>query len=98
MLDVLLHILKWVLIALALSPIILAFGSVFINGTIRPMLIPKAEIERLAAELISRHQYPEEAAAIEEHAAWYRSDNYGQGKWRRIRKAIELHRDNYSAA
>jgi len=84
-LDILLLVVKWTMIALALSPIILAFASVFIDGTIRPMLIPDAEIKRLAAELISRHENPEEVAFIEEHSAWYRSNNFEQGKWRRVR-------------
>jgi hypothetical protein len=30
----------------------------------------------------------EEAAIIEEHAAWHRSYSYEQGKWRRVRKVI----------
>ncbi|MFB9949975.1 hypothetical protein ACFFP0_14010 [Rhizobium puerariae] len=88
--DIVLLILKWSFIVIGLSPIILAFGCVFIDGTIRPMLVPKAEIERMAADLISRHNDPEEAAAIEEHAAWYRSNNFEQGKWRRVRKLISL--------
>jgi hypothetical protein len=86
--DIVLLVVKWVFILLALSPIIFAFGSVFIDGTIRPMLIPSAEIERLAAEMIERHEDPEEAAFIEEHAAWYRSNNFEQGKWRRVRKIV----------
>lgn len=88
--DIVLFILKWSSIVIGLSPIILAFAWVFIDGTIRPMLIPSDVIERIAADLISRYNDPEEAAAIEEHAAWYRSNNFEQGKWRRVRKFISL--------
>jgi hypothetical protein len=57
---------------------------------IRPLLIPKAEIERLADAL--RRNYPTdpaEAAFTEEQNAWYRSDTFEQGKWRRVRRWIE---------
>lgn len=74
--------------ALALSPIVFAIGFVLHNGVLKPILIPKAEIERMALDLIDQLEDPEGAALLEEHAAWYRSNNFQQGKWRRVRKRI----------
>ena len=56
---------------------------------IRPLLIPKADIERLANELRQSHPTdPVEPAYTEEQNAWYRGETYLQGKWRRIRKLL----------
>lgn len=79
--------------ALALSPIIFAMGFVLHRGVLKPILIPKSEIERMALDLIDRFNDPEGAAMIEEHSAWYRSDNFQQGKWRRVRKMIARMRE-----
>lgn len=81
--------LKWLLIAAAISPIVLGIGSVIVEGSILPRLIASEEIERLAEEFMRQHPgNPEKAVFIEEHAAWHRSRTYEQGKWRRVRKAI----------
>ncbi len=60
------------------------------QGRIRPLLIPRAEIERLADELVDKHgERAEEFAAIEEDRAWRYSQNFEQGKWLRVRKELE---------
>jgi hypothetical protein len=69
-------------------------GAVFLSvewqGRIRPLLIPRAEIEKLVDELIEKHgERAEEFAAIEEDRAWRYSQNFDQGKWRRVRKELE---------
>ncbi len=67
-----------------------AFLSVEWQGRIRPMLIPRAEIDKLADELIDKHgERAEEFAAMEEDRAWRYSQNFEQGKWRRVRKELE---------
>lgn len=67
-----------------------AFLSVEWQGRIRPLLIRHAEIERLADELIDNHgDRAEEMAFIEEDRAWRYSQNFEQGKWRRVRKVLE---------
>ena len=67
-----------------------AFLSVEWQGRIRPLLIPRAEIEKLVDELIDKHgERAEEFAAIEEDRAWRYSQNFDQGKWRRVRKELE---------
>lgn len=76
----------------------LAFGAfvlaVFLwvewQGRIRPLFIPRSEIERLADELVTAYgDRAEELAAIEEDRAWRYSQNFEQGKWRRVRKELE---------
>jgi hypothetical protein len=82
-------LLFWAVVVVFASPIWLALGWEIVEGLIRPHLIPSKEIERLASETMQR--YPDDplgAAGREEHAAWYRSESYEQGKWRRVRKAI----------
>ncbi|MDH4415147.1 MAG: hypothetical protein QE484_17710 [Rhizobium sp.] len=67
-----------------------AFLSVEWQGRIRPMLIPRAEIEQLADDLFDKHgDRAEEFAAMEEDRAWRYSQNFEQGKWRRVRKVLE---------
>jgi hypothetical protein len=80
--------LEWSLAAITLSPIAVACGIVIIDGVIKPMRIPEAEIDRMAVDLISRSEDPEGVALMEEHAARYRSDNFACGRWRRVRKRI----------
>ena len=82
-------VLWWAGLRLALSPVIIGIGGAIVEGSILPRLIPHAEIERLADDLMARYpDDPEEAAFIEEHAAWYRSESTEQGKWHRVRKAV----------
>lgn len=82
-------IFKWGLVALAVSPIVIGIGWEIVEGSILPRLIPHKEIEQLADDLIRRYpSNPHEAAFIEEHAAWFRSESYDQGKWHRVRKLI----------
>lgn len=77
-------------IGAATAPFWGSFLWVLWQGGVRPRLIPRAEIERLAAELIARHgDRAEEVAFIEEDRAWRYSDGFAQGKWRRVRKWIE---------
>ncbi len=87
--DTALVILKWTMIALALSPIIIGLGWSIIEGSILPRLIPRAEIATLADDFLRRYpDDPEYAAFIKEQAAWFRSDAFEQGKWSRVRKLI----------
>jgi hypothetical protein len=89
--ETLLLVLKWMLFALALSPIVIGIGWAIVEGSILPRLIPRAEIERLADDLMRRYPAdPEEAAFIEEQAAWFRSEGREQGKWHRVRRLIRL--------
>lgn len=66
------------------------FFSMEWHGRIRPMLIPRAEIKRMADELVEQHNdRAEEFAAMEEDRAWRYSKNFEQGKWKRVRNELE---------
>lgn len=81
--------LKWLLVGIALAPIIIGIGWSIVEGSILPRMIPRAEIASLADDIIRRHpDTPEYVAYIEEHAAWFRSHTFEQGKWHRVRKEI----------
>jgi len=89
MLDWLSLILKWLAVAVALSPIVIGIGWAVIEGSILPRLVPRKEIEAMADEVMRKHPSdPEDWAFMEEHAAWYRSLSFEQGKWHRVRKLI----------
>lgn len=81
--------LKWLVIAVALSPMVVGIGWVIYEGSIRSRLIPRVEIEAMADEVMRKHpEDPEEWAFMEEESAWYRSHTFEQGKWHRVRKVI----------
>lgn len=81
--------LKWLAVAAALSPIVIGIGWAVVEGSILPRLVPRAEIEAMADAVMRDHpDDPEEWAFMEEHAAWYRSLSFEQGKWYRVRKLI----------
>src|SRR5947209_5522270 len=86
---------KWSLVALAASPIVIGVGWGLVEDMILPRFIPRTEIDRLADTIMRRRPTdPEAAAFAEEHAAWYRSEGFEQGKWRRVRKAIRARLDS----
>jgi hypothetical protein len=56
---------------------------------VRPALVPRAEIDRLAAAMLAQHgDAAERMAFVEEDRAWRYSDTFEQGKWRRVRRAM----------
>lgn len=68
---------------------VFGIGWVIYDMEIRPRLIPRDEIEAMADEVMRKHpEDPEEWAFMEEHAAWYRSLSFEQGKRHRVRKVI----------
>jgi hypothetical protein len=59
--------------------------------SIKPRLIPREKIKRMAGELVARYgDDAEEAAFTNEDRAWRRSDTLEQGIWHQVR--LELHR------
>jgi hypothetical protein len=83
----------WMAIGAAASPIWGAFLWVLWEGSIRPRLIPVAEIDSLAAAMLARHgRRAEEMAFIEEDRAWRYSQSFERGKWLRVRKRIKERR------
>ncbi|WP_173935157.1 hypothetical protein [Chelativorans sp. Marseille-P2723] len=56
---------------------------------LKPLAIPKAEIDAIVDELIDRHgPDAEDWARSYEEEAWHRSDIVQQGRWRRIRREL----------
>jgi hypothetical protein len=77
------------LLAVAI-PIAGVFLYAAYDHQVRPLFIPKAEIERLARELIAKYpDNPEQAAFNEEYSAWRNSNGFDQGKWKRVRQIIK---------
>lgn len=81
---------------------LIAFGAfvlaVFLGVTwescIRPMLIANVEIKRIADELVKEHgERAAEIAFIEEDRAWRYSQNFEQGKWRRVRAELRRRKE-----
>jgi len=76
-----------------ISTLVLIFGAIglveFWAFRIRPLFIPKVEIDSVVDELIARHgPRAEEIAYINEDRAWRYSDTFEQGKWRRVRREL----------
>src|ERR1041384_1972434 len=84
------QIVLWIALAAAASPIRGGILLFLWSNVLLPLRIPRAEIERLAAELIARYgDEAEEVAFGEEYHAWRHSDGLGRGRWRRVRGGIE---------
>jgi hypothetical protein len=83
------NLLEIVIFAVCLSPIWGAFAWELWEGSIRPGLIPRDEIVAEADKLWAiDDDRAFDKACIEERAAWYRSNSFEQGRWRRIRCEI----------
>lgn len=81
---------NWLVIAAASAPLWGTMLWVYWEVDVRPRLIPKAEIEAEARAMLERWgERAAEMAFMEEHAAWFRSHISEQGRWHRIRVAIE---------
>ncbi|CAN1528016.1 hypothetical protein MCEMSEM23_01296 [Rhabdaerophilaceae bacterium] len=84
--------LSWIGLAYAIAvAAVFAFGIGFViwNDSIKPRLIPREDIARLASDIAARHpDDPEHAAYSELEAAWWRSDGAEQVKWKRVLKEI----------
>lgn len=83
-------VLRWTLCAIALSPVFLGIGWEIVEGSILPRLIPRAEIERLADEVIA--QFPDDPMQTvidNEKTAWVKAESGEQAKWRRVGKMIQ---------
>ena len=89
--DAYLSIIKWLAIALALSPAWATLMWHIWMLAIKPRLIPRGRIARMADELrIEYGEAAEEAAFTFEDRAWRHSQELEQGIWHQVR--IELHK------
>ena len=91
--DAVKQALLWAGIGAAASPIWGTLLWLFWEGGLRPHLVPRTEIDSLAARMVARHgRSAEEAAYLEEEYAWRSSRLFERGKWRRVRRRIEQKR------
>ena len=81
--------LAWSMIGLALSPI---WGALLIEvwqGSVKPRLIPRADLDRVAGDLVAQYRDSAgEVALRNEHRAWRDCDTFEQARWRRVRRII----------
>jgi hypothetical protein len=72
-----------------LGVFIFGIGFVIWHESIKPRLIPREDIARLADDIAARHpDDPDHAAYSELEAAWWKSDGAEQVKWKRVLKEI----------
>jgi len=80
----------WIVVFVALLPVILAAGLEIWEGCIRVRQIPPREIVSLASELRQKHgTRAAEIAFINEDRAWRYSDSFERGKWRRVKRHLQ---------
>ena len=83
-------LIAWLGVVSFLAPAVVAIAMGVWEGTIRPRRIPDDIINAEADDLTARFgEGAALAAFIEEQSAWYRSQTFEQGRWRRIRNVIE---------
>ncbi len=76
-----------------------AVGVVIWHDSVKPRLIPREEIARLADEIAARHpDDPDHAAYRELEAARWKSDGAEQVKWKRVLKEIRRREVNSAAS
>jgi len=91
MFDVVVYVFSWLVLIVFGSQVLIFIGLVtwmVWNDAIKPRLIPAAEIDRVAADIIAGYPDPEEEAFARHERAWYRSDGAAQTYWYRVRKAV----------
>jgi hypothetical protein len=93
--DTVKRALIWIAIVAATSPIWGTLLWLLWERGIRPRLIPRAEIDGLAATMIARHgRRAEEVVFAAEKYAWRNSQPFEQARWRRVRRRIESRKKN----
>lgn len=89
--DVISEVWRWLMLGFLGSQLV-GFVALLLwvvwTDAIKPRLIPFAEIDRVAAELVANYPDPEEEAFARHERAWYRSDGAEQTYWCRVRKAV----------
>lgn len=91
MLDVVVDVFSWPALIVCGGQVLIFIGLVMWmvwTDAIKPRLIPAAEIDRPADDIIAGYPDPEEEAFARHERAWYRSDGAGQTYWYRVRKAV----------
>lgn len=89
--DILGQAFSWLLLIFfggqALIFVGLVLWTIWIDA-IKPRLIPAADIDRVAADIVANYPDPEGEAFARHERAWYDSDGAEQTYWYRVRKAV----------
>lgn len=92
MVDLLLAVLHWLLLIFfggqAFAFVGLMLWTIWIDA-IKPRLIPAADIDRVAADIVASYPDPELEAFARHERAWYDSEGAEQTYWYRVRKAVQ---------
>ncbi|WP_436102025.1 hypothetical protein [Pararhizobium sp. LjRoot238] len=89
--DLILEALRWLLVAFFGGQVLVFIGLVLWTvwtDTIKPRLIPPAEIDHAADEIIAKFSDPEDEVSARHERAWYKSDGAEQAYWYRVRRAV----------
>ena len=90
--DILGQAFSWLLLIFfggqALIFVGLVLWTIWIDA-IKPRLIPAADIDRVAADIVANYPDPEGEAFARHERAWYDSDRAEQSYWYRVRKAVQ---------
>jgi len=90
--DILGQAFSWLLLIFfggqALIFVGLVLWTIWIDA-IKPRLIPAADIDRVAADIVANYADPEGEAFARHERAWYDSDGAEQTYWYRVRKAVQ---------
>ncbi|MDP9592277.1 UNVERIFIED_ORG: hypothetical protein J2W19_004865 [Shinella zoogloeoides] len=89
--DILRQAFSWLLLIFFGGQALIFIGLVLWTiwtDAIKPRLIPTAEIDRVADEIIGNFSDPHEEAFARHERAWYRSDGAEQTYWHRVLKAV----------
>lgn len=89
--DILLKAVSWLLVAFFGGQVLIFIGLILRmiwTDSIKPRLIPAAEIDRVADDIIASYPDPELEAFARHERAWYDSDGAEQTYWYRVRKAV----------
>jgi hypothetical protein len=89
--DIFVQALSWLLLIFFGGQALIFIGLVLWTiwtDAIKPRLIPAAEIDRVADDIIADYPDPELEAFARHERAWYDSDGAVQTYWYRVRKAL----------
>lgn len=89
--DVVVTAMRWLLVVFFGAQVLIFVGLALWaawTDAIKPRLIPTAEIDHVADDIIANYAAPEEEAFARHERAWYRSDGAEQTYWLRVRKAV----------
>lgn len=89
--DIFVQAFSWLMLIFIGGQVLIFIGLVLWDvwtDAVKPRLIPTADINRVAADIIANYSDPELEAFARHKRAWNRSDGAEQTYWYRVRKAV----------